>query len=328
MEPQPVTTGAGVAPAAGGRTLNLKRSLDFVVVGALVVLFVTLSLTSDAFLTQQNLLNVVEQWAPVGLMALGGTVVIIAGGFDLSVGGIFVVAGVAAASIANATSAEIGILAGLVVGLGLGTINGLLTTVGRMNPFVATIGTLIVYSGLGVAITGGFVITVTDGGFGWIGRSEALGVKLSIWILLIGIVLISFLLGRTTYGRRLRAVGGNLQAARLSGLRTNVITTAAYAISGLTAGLAAVLVASRSASATSSTANVAFDVWTAILVGGNSLVGGEGAVWRTVVGVFLLALIHNGFNLLALDPSYKQMVTGVILLTAVGLDAAFRMRRS
>jgi len=308
---------------------NLGRVRDYGVVIALVALFLVLSVSSNAFLTERNLLNIAQQWAPVGLMALGGTIVIIAGGFDLSVGAIYVVAGVISAKVANATSAEIGILAGLGAGLAFGLINGLLVTIGRLNHFVATIGTLIVYSGLAVAISGGFVIAVSDPNFGWLGETKLLNAKLSVWILLLAVVLCSFLLARTPFGRRARAVGGNIEAARLSGVRTHVILASTYVISGLSGGLAAVLVASQSLSASANTSSgVEFAVWTAILVGGNSLNGGEGAISRTIVGVCLLALIANGFNLLGVNPTYQQMVTGGILLASVGLDAWIRSRRA
>jgi ribose transport system permease protein len=303
------------------------RIRDLGVVVACLVLVVALGFASPAFLTGPNLLNLLDQWAPTALMALGGTVVVIVGGFDLAVGSVFLLSAVLGATVGTVASGAVGLVAGIAVGALCGVVNGLLITVGRMNHFVATVGTLIAFSGLAVAVTGGFVITVPDPAFGWLGSARPLGVPVSIWIMVVAIALTSFLLARTAFGRRARAVGGNIEAARLSGVRTGGVIVTAYLIAGLLAGLAAVLVASRSLSAT---ANVAaspqFMVWTAILVGGNSLVGGRATVWRTVVGVALLALIANGFNLLGVPPTYQQVVTGLILLLSVAVDGWARNR--
>jgi ribose transport system permease protein len=308
---------------------NAKNLRDYTVIFAVAALFVVLSISSAAFLTERNLLNVAEQWAPVGFMALGGTVVIIAGGFDLSVGSIYVLSGVVAAKVANGTSAEIGLIAGVLAGAALGLFNGFLVTIARMNHFVATVGTLIMFSGIAQVMTDGSIVAVTAGGFNWLGDTKWLGVRLSIWLLLVAIVLFSFLLSRTSFGRQARAVGGNIEAARLAGLRTDAVVAGAYVLSGLTAGIAAALVASRSVSASANASTgIEFQVWTAIMVGGNSLIGGEGAVWRTVVGVALLALISNGFNLLGVSPTYQQVVTGAILLLSVGIDSYTRSRRA
>lgn len=316
-------------PRQSWRRLRGADLRDYGVFIAVVLLFIALSFASPAFFTTQNLLNLLDQWTPVALMALGGTIVVIAGGFDLAVGSTYILSSVLAVSVASSTTATLGTLAGIVVGVACGLVNGLLITVGRMNHFVATIGTLIAYSGLAVAVTSGFILTVDDPSFAWLGTTKWLGIQLSIWILVAAVAASSLLLARTTFGRQARAVGGNIEAARLSGVSTNSVIIAAYTFSGLTAGVAAVLLASRSSSASATASSSAqFLVWTAILVGGNSLVGGQGAIWRTVVGVLLLALIANGFNLLGVSPTYQQVVTGVILLLSVAIDGWIRSRKS
>jgi ribose transport system permease protein len=308
--------------------LNLDRIRDFGILFALLALFVALSVASDVFLTTRNLLNILDQWTPVCLMALGGTMVLIAGGFDLSVGAVFAVAGIVCIKVTNATSVEIGLLAGVLSGVGLGLINGFLVTVLRMNVFVATIGTSIVLSGFATVITEGTVQTTAKEGFDAIGTNEFLGVKLTIWIMFASIVVAAVVLNRTALGRHIRAVGGNIEAARLSGVRVQWVRASTFAMSGLGAGMAAVIVASRSLSANASGFEATqYNVWTALLLGGNSMVGGEGAIWRTVVGVALLALIGNGFTLLNIDPLYQQIATGGILLLAVAIDMQVRRRR-
>jgi len=305
--------------------LEIAQLRDYGIVVVLVVLFVVLSFASDVFLTQRNLLNILEQWAPVGAMAVGLTVVVLVAGFDLSIGAIFALAGVVAVSVAQ-TDPVLGMAAGLGAGLVLGLINGALATFGRMNDFVATLGTSIVFGGAAVAATGGTIQTVDDNGFGSL-SNDFLGMSLSIWIVAIFAFVCSLLLTRTTFGRHIYAVGGNEEAARLAGVRVHRVRAAAYTIAGISAGVAAVLIASRSLSANANNGTTtAFSVWTAVLLGGNSMVGGRGSVWRSIVGVLLLALIGNGFNLLGIDPLYQQVVTGGILLIAVGVDAWVRKR--
>jgi ribose transport system permease protein len=197
-----------------------------------------------------------------------------------------------------------------------------------MNVFVATIGMSIVLSGLALVITGGSVITTTNLSFQVFGTTEFLGVSLDIWLMILAIIICSQVLNRLTLGRYIRAVGGSIEAARLSGVRTEWIRAASFMASGLGGGIAGVIVASRSISANANAfSGSQYAVWTALLIGGNSMYGGQGAVWRTVVGVALLALIGNGFDLLNVDPLYQQIVTGGILLTAVAIDMHIRRRR-
>lgn len=320
--------GDGTRQALIGRRLSVGAVRDYGIVLALLLLFVALTFSSDIFLTQRNLLNILDEWSPVAIMALGGTFVLLAGGFDLSIGGIFAVSGIIAAQAANGSSVELGFLAGIAIGFGLGLANGLLVTVGRMNPFVATIGTSIVYSGLAAVITSGYLVQVTKEGFDVLAQTSFLNAKLSVYFFAAAIAVSSSLLNLTSFGRYVRAIGANSEAARLSGVRVDLVRASTYALSGLGGGLAGVLVVSKSLSANpgAGTSGIQFNVWAALLLGGNSVFGGVGAVWRTVVGVLLLALIQNGFNLLNVDPLWQQIATGLILLWAVALDAWARRR--
>lgn len=300
---------------------------DYGILLAMVGIFLALAIASSTFLSVTNLLNVADQWAPVCLMALGGTFVLVTGGFDLSIGGIFAVSGIVSVLIANSTNAEVGILAGILAGAGMGLFNGLLVAVGRMNVFVATIGSSIVFTGLATKLTTGGVVTTVASGFDVLGNSTVLGVQLAIWIMVVAIGLSTVLLNRMTMGRYARAIGGNIEAARLSGIRTEGVRCLTFVLSGLGGGIAGAIIASISSSANATNfSGSQFNVWTAILLGGNSMVGGTGAIWRTVVGVALLALLGNGFDLLNVDPLYQQIITGGILLTAVALD--MRIRRA
>ena len=261
-------------PSAKGALL---RARDLGILLALVALIVWLSIASPVFLTPANLLNVAAQWAPVAIMALGGTAILIAGGFDLSTGAMYVVSGIAAASTAAVAPVPVAMLAGVACGLGLGMVNGLLSTVGRMNVFVATLGSSIVFTGMAVAFTGGVTVIVREPAFG-VAQSKIGGVvQPSILVAVAVVVLTWFLFRRTVAGRHLYATGGNPKAARLAGVNTSLIKFAAFAFAGFTAGIAAVLVTSMSMSAsTSSGTAMAYNVWTAMLIGGNSMRGGEG----------------------------------------------------
>lgn len=307
---------------------NVANSRDYAIIAATVVLFVALALSSDVFLTSRNLLNLGDQWVPVLFMALGGTMVLIAGGFDLSIGAIFAMGGIVAVEVANAAGAELGIAAGVAAGAAIGLANGVLVSVLRMNVFVATIGSSIVVAGLATVITEGSIVSTSAARFDGIGTTELFDARLSIWLGLVAIVVCSLLLNRSALGRYVRAIGGNLEAARLSGIRTEWVRLSTFVLSGLGGGLAGALVASRSGSANANAfTGTQYEVWTALLLGGNSMLGGEGAIWRTVIGVILLALIGNGFNLLQVDPLYQQIATGGILLTAVAVDMQVRRRK-
>jgi ribose transport system permease protein len=317
-----------IGRARGGQRLSVVR--DYGIVMSFVALFVTLTVTSDVFLTQRNLLNVLDQSAAVGLMACGGTLVIIAGGFDLSVGAIFAITGVIAASMAKYVDPGFALVLGMLAGLVLGAVNGLLVTVGRVNPFMATLASSIIIRGIALVITGGFLVSVTNRSFSTLGRGVAvLDVKWSIVIWLVFALACGFLLARTTFGRHVYAAGGNADAARLSGISVGVIRTITYAVSGMSAGLAGVIVTSRvSSSQADAGTGIELSVIAAIVIGGTSIMGGEGAIWRSVLGVLLLALIGNGFNLLGVNPIYQQILQGAIILMAVAVDAWARRTRA
>lgn len=302
--------------------LRLERLRDLGIVASCAVLFVALSLASDVFLTWTNLVNVLDQWAPVGIMACAATLVITAGGFDLSVGAISAVAGITAAKVANGSSPELGFLAGIAAGLALGVGNGVLTTVGRINPFVGTLASSFMIRGFALVLTGGFLVTVDDPGYQRLGAGEFLGVEYPVYLFAAFAVLASFLMAWTTFGRYVYAAGANPAAARLSGVRVNAVRAATFALSGLSAGLAGIILSSRIATGQADAGiGLEFSVIAAVIIGGTSVYGGEGAIWRTVLGVLFLAMIGNGFNLLDIDPTYQQITQGAIIVLAVALDA-------
>jgi ribose transport system permease protein len=312
------------------RALRLSAVRDYGIVVAFVALFITLSLASDVFLTRDNLVNLAFQAAPIGIMACGGTLVFIAGGFDLSVGVISSFAGVIAGKAFTQTGLGLwpSIILGVLVGLGFGLGNGILVTVLRINAFIATLGSSIIILGIGVAVTGGFLVSIESERWATLGLGEAWGINYPIFVWIGFALVCGFLLWRTAFGRYVYAAGGNAEAARLSGVRVGLVRAVTFAISGLSAGIAGVILASEVGTAqANANPGIEFDVITAVVLGGTSILGGEGAIWRAVLGAFFLQMISNGFNLLDVTPVYQQVFKGSILLGAVALDAWARRTR-
>jgi ribose transport system permease protein len=315
-----VGTAAAVRGWAGRFRLSIVR--DYAIVVSFLGLFIALSLTSNVFLTKTNLLNILDQSSALGIIACGGTVVFIAGGFDLSVGAVFAMAGVVAAETQPSLGSAGAIALGALVGIGLGLANGLIVTVGRINAFMATIGTGFVIRGFAIVITGGLLISVSDPSYQTLGRSLLFGVRYSIWAWLLFALLLTFVLRYTVFGRSVFASGGNPEAARLSGIRVNVVRTIAFGVSGFSAALGGLIVSSRVQTGQSDAGTgIELTVIAAIVIGGTSIFGGEGAIWRSVLGILLLTLVGNGFDLLHVNPIYQQILQGSIILFAVGLDA-------
>jgi ribose transport system permease protein len=213
------------------------------------------------------------------------------------------------------------------IGLGLGCINGLVITTLRVHSFLATIATALIFKGFAIAASDGRLISVRIDAFIWLGRDKFLGVFYAVWVMVIFAVLLSVLLDRMTFGRRVLSVGGNEQAAILSGIRTDRIRVATFAIAGFAAGLASIITTSRVAVGQASAGDgLELQTIAAVVLGGTSIYGGQGAVWRSLAGVFLLALVNNGFNILDIDPFFRDLTMGLIILAAVGISAIGQRR--
>jgi ribose transport system permease protein len=293
-----------------------------------LALFLTLSLASEPFATKGNMLNILDQQSATLIIAAAGTLVLVAGGIDLSVGAIYGFAAATSANLALSHSAGFSILIGIGAGLLVGLANGVVITVLRINSLIATLAMAFIISGCSALMTGGnLIVLFNKTPFGDFARTHFLTVKTSIWVMVVAVVAIGLLLAKTTAGRYMYAAGGNAEAARLAGVRVDRIRILTFAISGTAAGLAGVIDTSNvltAGGAQDYQQTLTFTVLAGIVVGGTSILGGEGAVWQTVVGVLFIALIGNGYVLLALDPLYEQITLGVLLLVAVGLDALAR----
>ncbi len=289
----------------------------------IALLIIALSLLSDSFLTFRNLQNILNQNAPLAIMACAMTLVIIGGGFDLSVGSIFAVSGVSAAWVALHVDPFLGLAIAPFIGLALGLVNGVVITSLNIHSFLATIATSMVFKGVAILISDGRLIPVRIAEFTWLGRDKIGGIFIAV-IVFIGFALVlTFVLNRTAFGRKVFSVGGNEEAAILSGVRTSRIKVATFAIAGMAAGLAAAISVSRiSMGQPGAGIGMELQAIAAVILGGTSIYGGSGAVWRSVAGVLLLALINNGFNILNADPFFRDLTTGLIILIAVGISAS------
>lgn len=300
----------------------------YAVLVLIVALMVTLTALSDSFLTVRNLLNILNQNAPLAIMASAMTMVIIVGGFDLSVGAIFAVGSVTSAWIALHIDPYLGLLLAPLIGLALGVVNGVVITRLNVHSFLATIATSLIFKGIAIVISDGRLISVRIDSYIWLGRGKFLGVFNSIWIMVFFALILTFLLTRTTFGRRIFSVGGNEEAAILSGIRTSQVKIATFALAGLAAGLASIITTSRVALGQASAGQgMELQAIAAVILGGTSIYGGQGAVWRSLAGVFLLALINNGFNILNADPFFRDLTTGLVILAAIGVSAIGQTRR-
>lgn len=309
------------------RIPGLVRHYGVIVI--IVVLMVFMTVISDAFLTPRNLLNILNQATPLALIAAALTLVIISGGFDLSTGAIFGVATVTAAWLAVNVDPYVGLIAAPVVGMLLGTVNGIIITSLNVHSFLATLATSLVFRGIAILITGGFLIQVRIPEFIFLGRQRiAETVNVAVIVMLIFVAIMMFLLNRTTFGRRVYAVGGNEEAAILSGVRVGLVRVGTFALTGIASGLAGAVSVSRlSMGQPQAGMGMELEAIAAVILGGTSIYGGEGAVWRSVAGVLLLQLINNAFNILNVNPFYKDLTTGLIIVVAVAASAAGKGRR-
>tara|TARA_Y100001968_G_C19415766_1_gene748913 strand:- start:1528 stop:2274 length:747 start_codon:yes stop_codon:yes gene_type:complete len=244
------------------------------------------------------------------------------GGFDLSTGAIFAVASVSSAYITINFNPYIGLLLAPIIGIALGYLNGIIITTFKVHSFLSTIATSLVFRGLAILITGGFLIPVRMKEFTWLGREKIFEVHVAVYVLIVFAILSTFILTKTTVGRYIFAIGGNEDASILSGIKVNLVKIFAFSFCGFAAGIAAAIQVSRISLGTSQ-AGVGMELQAiaAVILGGTSIYGGSGAVWRSIAGVMLLALINNGFNILNADPFYKDLTTGLVIIAAVALTS-------
>jgi len=295
-----------------------------------LALSAALSILSPYFLTLENLLAIGLQMSVVAIMAVGQVLVIISGGVDLSVGSVLAISGVVATMLLN-DSAPMGValLAGVLLGSVCGALNGLLITKGQLPPFIATLGMMGVARGAALILTGGVPIFGLPPRFAFLGGGRVASViPFPVLVTLVLAVFGHILLSMTRLGRYAYAIGGNLQATRLSGVNVDGCLIRVYALCGFSAGLAGILLASRlnSGQPTAGT-GYELDVIAACVIGGASLSGGQGTVLGAMVGALIMGILRNGCNLLDISAFWQMAAIGAIILVAVFYDQRHRRRR-
>jgi ribose transport system permease protein len=297
--------------------------------GALIVVFVFLSIASPDFLTVNNLFNVGVQISVTAVIAVGITLVIITAGIDLSVGSVAALAGVLGVmTMVNlGFSPVLAIIAGTLVGAGAGLVNGFLITVADLPPFIATLGMLTVARGLVYVVTGGVAVFGAPDSFRLLGQ----GVVASIPIPIIALAVVAMagyvVLSRTRLGRYAYAIGSNPEAARLSGIPVKRYLLVVYVIGGALAGFGGMIAASQVNSGQPNYGiGLELDIIAAAVIGGASLFGGQGTIFGTLIGAFLIALIRDGAVLLGVNTFYQQILIGVVIWLAVYWDQLRRRK--
>ncbi len=306
----------------------------YAIIGILLLFVILLSvLTQGSFLQTQNLINVIRQVSAIGVIATGMTFVIIIKGIDLSVGSVLAVSAVVSASLAQSPKASvimypglqlpviIAVLAGLLAGMLLGLINGSLIAGFGIPPFIATLGMMTAARGMANLYTNGRPVSRLQDGFNWIGQGDFLWIPVPIWILLIVAVAAHIALNFTRFGRHTYALGGNEQAARVSGINLSRVTVVIFALAGLLAGLAGIMLAARTGSGNPTLGTgIELDAITATVIGGTSFNGGIGTIWGAIVGALIIGVINNGMDLLNISPFMQQVVKGTIIVLAIIID--------
>ena len=328
MSDTPLSSEAVASPSFL-RRLGVRLTVrDLGTLIGLVAICLVFGLLSDVFFTERNLINILQQSSINACVAIGMTMVIISGGIDLSVGPVAACAGVLSATLlVSGYSVFIAIPAGLLVGLLCGAFNGALIAYGGLQPFIVTLGTLSLFRALALIYTGGNPILGVPNTFRRLFASEIGIFPVPVVVVAVLVVVGSVLLARTPLGEYIFAVGGNEEAARISGVPIASTKIAAYAMSGFLAALAAIILIARLGAAEPTLGNLwELEAIAASAIGGASLMGGKGSILGTILGAIVLGAMRNGLTLLNVQAFYQLLATGIIIILAMLVDRLTRGR--
>jgi ribose/xylose/arabinose/galactoside ABC-type transport system permease subunit len=308
-------------------TLFRRHLHNYSVLIVLIALCIFLSVQTDTFLTVSNLQNVLQQISVVGIITMGMALLLISGNFDLSVGGMVALVGVLVAQLTNSFGLPVALVAAPLIGIVFGAINAFIVTTMGVNSLVATLGSGMAFSGIAYLLSGSAPIVLTDGGLQDLMTVTFLGLPVPVYLLIAVIAVSAWFLHFTAGGRQLYAVGANESAARFAGVNITLIRTVPFVITGLYCGISALVLTGLLNSAQPGVGSTyPLQVIAAAVVGGISIAGGRGTILMAVIGVVLIGVVSNGFNLLGLDPNWQNVFTGVIVIVAVALDTFLRRR--
>jgi ribose transport system permease protein len=316
--------------AARGRALaaRLLGAREVTLLMLILAVGAAMALLSPHFMSWANFRAVSVGLVPTAIIAIGMTMLLVSGGFDLSVGSVLALAStVLAMLVSKGFDISLSAVITLLLGAGIGLANGLIVSGLGVNPLVATLGTMSITRGAALVLTEGFSISALPKSFGTIGKTDVLGMPLMFWIMLALVILGDLLLRHARILRQLYFVGGNEQAARLSGIPVDAVRTLAFVITGALAAVAGMLLASRLGSGTPTAGSaLELQVLAAAVIGGASLRGGEGTVLGAFLGVVFVALINNAMTMLSVSIYWQMIVTGAVLVAAVAIDVIVRRR--
>jgi len=321
LDPDPGTLTQTVATQmrSDGQGAWRARIILLAPIAALVVLIIVFSLASPVFFTMENLQNLVRQMAVLLVVALGATFVVLIGSIDLSIGSIVTLTGVSTAMFVAALGPW-GAALGFAVGVACGLVNGLVHVYLKVPSFIVTLGTMFVFAGVALIISGGRPQALRSPELSAIFGGTIFGIPLiSLWAL-VALVIAVAIEKKLVFGYRAKAVGDAETVAKLSGINVDRVKVAVFALSGLFAAFAGLLLMIRTNSASGSMGEpLLMEALAAILLGGTSLMGGVGGPARTILGVLVISVLSNGMNLASVDPFVQQTITGVVLIAAVAL---------
>jgi ribose transport system permease protein len=292
----------------------------------LIVFSVIVAFINSRFMTTSNILNILRQTSINAVIATGMTFVILTGGIDLSVGSILGFSGaVAAMMLASGVDSIIAIPVALIVGLMVGALNGVLISKGKLQPFIVTLATMTMLRGATLVFTDGKPIgtgfEANSKLFAWFGNGYVLGIPVPIIVIIVAFLVALFVLTQTKIGRYVYALGGNEEATKLSGISTDKVKIFVYAISGMMAALAGIIITSRLSSAQPTAGSgYELDAIAAVVLGGTSLAGGTGTIVGTMIGALIIGVLNNALNLMDVSSYFQMLAKGSVILLAVLLD--------
>lgn len=315
------------AVSLGKRTSPLRNQTFFLVM-VIVVLSILFGFLNPRFLSQGNLLAVFQQIAVLGIATMSMTILLISGGIDLSIGSMIGLSGVVICKMVMSGVPSLwAILAGFVLPIGCGFINGVIVSKSRCIPLIVTLGMNYVYYGLALVISGGLFLSL-KGHFTFLGRGRLLGVPVSVVVLFMVVLAVHFLLRNTKFGRRLVVMGGNEQVAFLSGINVDRLKIANYTLSGVLIGLASLVLISRLGNILAN-AGEGYELraLASAIIGGVTFEGGRGSVLGAFLGVVLLGIVQNGLNILNVSSYFQTFTIGLIIVVAVVVSNLEKIRR-
>lgn len=315
------TPSAGLFARLRARGFRLTTGVSLLVI--FLILCTVFSLLSPYFLTVANFVNIAKTMPVVGIVAIGETLVLIAGGVDLSVGSVAALSGVVTGLLWEKVGLPIGLaaLAGLASAALVGLVNGLLVTRLRINPLITTLATFSIVRGLAFVLTNAQMNQLTDPGYVWIGRGDVAGVPVPFILMLVLYALFIFILRYTPFGRDIYAIGGNAMASRLAGVPARRYLLSVFVISSLLAGVGGMVQSAQLAAGTPQLATgLEFTVIAAVVLGGTSMAGGKGTLIGSLIGVFILRTLDNGLILINVSSYFQQVARGAVLILAVAFD--------